>query len=258
VRLLSSSIQVVAEDHGFEKWMNIPAERERLFKLLRDTKVAGVICLSGDRHLAELSMMDAGIGYPLYDLTSSGLNQGFKNWRPAEKNRHRVATMPFGDNFGLITIDWSEDPKISLQIRDVGGDVAIQHKLRLSDLQPRDAFAIKVKPSEPDVKPTTEGAITATDALKKVGEKVTVEMKVQSFGGNSAKRLFLNSRAEFRDEGNLTVVVLPPALTGKYAKATGATFHGKVIRVNGTVTTFNEAPQIMVEDERQFEIIEAK
>ena len=31
VRLIGSSIQVVAEDHGWEKWTNFPHERERLF-----------------------------------------------------------------------------------------------------------------------------------------------------------------------------------------------------------------------------------
>ena len=75
VRLLASSIQVVAEDHGFEKWANFPRERQRLYKLIRDTKAAGLVLLSGDRHLAELSLMDGDVGYPLYDLTSSGMNQ---------------------------------------------------------------------------------------------------------------------------------------------------------------------------------------
>ena len=70
VRLLVSSIQVVAEDHGFEKWMNFPHERERLFNLIRETGAEGVIILSGDRHLAELSMMDAQMGYP--DLRHHG------------------------------------------------------------------------------------------------------------------------------------------------------------------------------------------
>ena len=121
VRLIASSIQVVAEDHGWEKWMNLPHERERLYRLIRETGAEGVVFLSGDRHLAELSMMDGGAGYPFYDVTSSGLNQAAKSWRPQEVNRHRVATMNWGDNFGLITIDWDRpDPRISLQIRDVG------------------------------------------------------------------------------------------------------------------------------------------
>src|SRR5437870_9653852 len=112
--------------------MNFPLERERLFKLMRDTKAAGVICLSGDRHLAELSMMDAGIGYPLFDLTSSGLTEASQKWRRLEVNRHRVATMNWGNNFGTILIDWSQDdPLIRLQIRDEGGEVTIQEKLPL-------------------------------------------------------------------------------------------------------------------------------
>ena len=32
--------------------------------------------LSGDRHLAELSMMDAGVGYPIYDLTVERTQRG--------------------------------------------------------------------------------------------------------------------------------------------------------------------------------------
>jgi alkaline phosphatase D len=137
VRIVASSIQVVPEDHGSEKWMNLPQERERLFRLIRETGAAGVIFISGDRHLAELSMMDGGVGYPLYDLTSSGLNAGAKNWRSYEVNRYRVGTMNWGDNFGLIEIDWERtDPLIRLQVRDGEGDIAIQRKINLSTIRP--------------------------------------------------------------------------------------------------------------------------
>jgi alkaline phosphatase D len=136
VRIVVSSIQVVPEDHAWEKWSNFPKEREKLFALIRDTKAAGVLFISGDRHLAELSMMDGGVGYPLYDLTSSGLNRAWKRWRIYEENRHRVGTMNWGDNFGVIEIDWSrKDPLIRLQIRDGEGDIIIQRKIFLSTLQ---------------------------------------------------------------------------------------------------------------------------
>lgn len=138
VRLLASSIQVVAEDHGWEKWMNLPRERERLFTLIRETGATGVLFLSGDRHLAELSMMDGGVGYPLYDLTASGMNNASKVWRPYEVNRHRVGTMNWGDNFGLIDIDWRpSDPILSLQIRDEEGQINIQRRIRLSTIRRR-------------------------------------------------------------------------------------------------------------------------
>jgi alkaline phosphatase D len=137
VRLVVSSIQVVAEDHGWEKWANLPRERRRLFDLIRRTGAAGLLFVSGDRHLAELSMTDGGVGYPLYDLTASALNKSSQRWRPYEVNRHRVGTMNWGDNFGLITIDWAaKDPRLSLQIRDVEGDITIQRKIPLGTLRP--------------------------------------------------------------------------------------------------------------------------
>lgn len=122
LRLLVSSVQVVAEDHPFEKWANFPHERDRLFRLLRDTRAGGVVILSGDRHLAELSQADASLGYPLFDLTSSGLNMGNRRWRPTEVNRHRVATMTSGDNFGVVAVDWDRTPpRLGLEVRDVEG-----------------------------------------------------------------------------------------------------------------------------------------
>ena len=41
LRLVASSIQVVAEDHHWEKWGNFPHERKRLFDLIRATKASG-------------------------------------------------------------------------------------------------------------------------------------------------------------------------------------------------------------------------
>src|SRR5205823_96984 len=104
-----------------------------LFKLIRDTKAAGAVLLSGDRHMADLSVMDAGVGYPLYDLTASGFNQASPTYRGPEKNRYRVATLSWGNHFGVVEIDWTKsDPLIRLQIRDEAGEVAFTHKVPLS------------------------------------------------------------------------------------------------------------------------------
>ncbi|MCS7167118.1 MAG: alkaline phosphatase D family protein [Gemmatales bacterium] len=137
LRIIASSIQVIPEDHHWEKWANFPHERQRLFQLIRDTRAAGVIFISGDRHLAELSMMDGGVGYPLYDLTSSGLTQADKTFGRWELNRHRIGTMFWGNNFGMIVIEWDKkDPQLRLQIRDEEGDLFLQQKIPLSWLEP--------------------------------------------------------------------------------------------------------------------------
>jgi len=139
LRLLVSSIQVLALDHGWEKWGNLPKERKKLLDLIRDT-ATNVIILSGDRHSSDISLLppetDGGPFYPLYDITSSGLNQtGLAD----EPNRFRVA----GDsvynqpNFGWIEINWNEeDPAIKLEIRDLDGKVVREVQTTLNSLKP--------------------------------------------------------------------------------------------------------------------------
>ena len=139
LRLIVSSIQVITIDHGYEKWGNLPRERQRLLELVRD-HATNVIFLSGDRHTADISLYppetDGGPFYPIYDITSSGLTQtGFSR----EKNRYRVgAEDPFGkQNFGWIDIDWqAEDPTIKLEIRDVEGNVVREVQTTLNTLKP--------------------------------------------------------------------------------------------------------------------------
>lgn len=253
VRILASSIQVVPEDHGWEKWMNFPHERERLFKLIRDTKAAGIVCISGDRHLAELSQMDAGIGYPLFDLTSSGLTMASPKWRALEVNRHRVATMNHGNNFGFLSIDWTrKDPIISMQIRDEVGDVMIQEKIPLSVLQPG---RLKIKDAPAIAGPKLNGQPITNELVKELlGKDVTLVMTVQATG--AAKKgdlVFLNSTAD-RGPDNLTVVLDSKALREEKASEVQKNYSGKRIRVTGTLSTFRDQVQVMVSDLKQIEM----
>ena len=90
VRLIVSSIQCIAEAAGQETWSNLPHERQRLFDLLRSTGANGVILLSGDRHWSELSVLEKELDYPLYELTSSSLNQ--VSSRDTSENRFRTGS----------------------------------------------------------------------------------------------------------------------------------------------------------------------
>jgi alkaline phosphatase D len=246
VRIVASSIQLVADEHGWEKWANFPGERERFYELVRSTKASGVVVLSGDRHLGEISLDPTTVGYPLYDITSSGLNQGSKGWRAPEKNSHRVAAMPYGDNFGMILIDWTDNPRLTLQLRDEDGDVMSAAKVRLATLKPTGAIA--VRPKLPD------GVLTPAEAAAKVGQKVTVQYAVASTGG--ATNLYLNSARDFRAKDNFAVALTPAAKAGPWATATGATFQGKTIRATGTVQAVSGSARIEVTDPAQLVLVE--
>ena len=147
VRVIGSSYQVLSNLHGWEMWGNFPKERERLFRLLRDSHAGGIVMISGDRHLSELATLPKsdplGIGYPLHEATSSSLNAPSGNFTKAgvrfanEINPYRTGLTFFDVNYGNILIDWTAaDPIIRLQVCDEKGAVVLQQRNLLSELQP--------------------------------------------------------------------------------------------------------------------------
>lgn len=123
VRIVASSIQFIPEEHDWEKWANIPAERQRFLNLINKENAGGVVLVSGDRHLAEISRLDEA-PYPLYEVTSSSLNRS-GGGSDSEPNQHRVAGNNYrANNFGHIKIDWNNSPPtIRLEIRSENGKI---------------------------------------------------------------------------------------------------------------------------------------
>lgn len=139
IRIIGSSIQLVTNDHLWEHWGNFPHERQRFYKLLRDTKANGVIVISGDRHRAEISRDSAQpLPYTLWDITSSGLNQTSGKENKNEPNRYRVGENYLPHNFGMLLIDWAGNPHptVMMEIRSVEGEVVLSQKVNVAELKP--------------------------------------------------------------------------------------------------------------------------
>jgi len=117
LNILCSSVQVLADEHGFEKWGNFPNARKRLLALIASAKPKNLLILSGDRHMAEISKMELqGMSYPIYDFTSSGLTHIRSGH--TETNHLRVGELIIKKNFGLLKIRWEgERPVVTMQIR---------------------------------------------------------------------------------------------------------------------------------------------
>jgi len=131
VRVLASSLQVLADFAGWEGWINYARDHQRLFAAIRDAKANGLVCISGDTHYAELSMLDLNTPYPIWDLTSSGLTEV---WPVLPPNALRVGDALRENNFGLIDIDWSKR-ELNLQACDVTGEVRISRRVPLDALR---------------------------------------------------------------------------------------------------------------------------
>lgn len=153
--LIGSGLQIIANDHGFERWGNFPRERERLFNLIAKTRAANVILLSGDRHFAELSKLSwPGVPYPIYDFTTSGLTHSWKGGLVNEPNRHRVGQMHDKLNFGVMRFAWQDSTAVvNFEIRDRNNElhqlVKVEYALpKIGQKPPRKIPFMRKKPAE--------------------------------------------------------------------------------------------------------------
>jgi alkaline phosphatase D len=134
LRLIVSSVQVLAEGHGWEGWDNLPLERTRLLGLIDETAAGGVIFVSGDRHVGALYRRPTGAAYGLYEITASGINMTFAANR--DPGTLRLGAVYGAANFGTVDIDWwAKDVRLS--VRSMNGEPVRQVTIPLADLAPK-------------------------------------------------------------------------------------------------------------------------
>ena len=136
IRLLVSSIQVIAEGHGWEAWRTLPAEREKLYSLIKKTGAEDVVVLSGDRHSAAFYQRNDVLDYPLFEATSSSLNLPASVWRAesgetyVEPGPYRLGGMVYEANYGVLEIDWATK-QIYVSLRSDTGETYQSHSVDL-------------------------------------------------------------------------------------------------------------------------------
>ena len=132
LRLLVSSIQVIAEGHGWEAWRTLPRERDRLYEVIQRTGAEGLVVLSGDRHRAAIYRRDEVIGYPLYEITSSSLN--LPSSLAEEPGPFRLGPSYRPENFGALEVDWAAGT-LRLEVADIEGETVLSHTIDLETLR---------------------------------------------------------------------------------------------------------------------------
>ena len=130
LHIIASSIQFLSNQHNFEKWGNFPKARQRMFDLLERLKPVNAFFVSGDRHIAEISKIKlAGLKYPLYDFTSSGLTHTWSE-QSKESNALRIGDLIIQKNYGLINVDWrKKGPLVTLQVRGNNNSLHAEEKI---------------------------------------------------------------------------------------------------------------------------------
>ena len=132
LRIVATSIQFGHSYNGWESWTLFPHERERMIQTIGRASASGIVFISGDVHWGEINRQEVPGGYPLHDVTASGLNQ---NWDTIEPSTRRVGPAVAEYNFGSIEIAWEEDdPTVRLLTVDLEGQERNVVRVKLSEL----------------------------------------------------------------------------------------------------------------------------
>ncbi len=131
LRIIGTSTQFLVDFNGWEAWVNMPHERERMMQLIEKTKANGVVFISGDLHYSELSRVKRDSCYALYDLTSSGMTHGHSC---DGGNINRVGQPFMEANYGTISIDWAAQMLI-MEIIDRENVTRIKQEIPFSEIR---------------------------------------------------------------------------------------------------------------------------
>ncbi|KAF0106265.1 MAG: alkaline phosphatase D [Hyphomonadaceae bacterium] len=131
VRILASSLQVVADFAGWEGWINYANDHQRLIEAIRRKRANGLFCISGDTHYGEISRLNVNVPYPLWDFTSSGITEV---WPVTPPNSRRIGEVYRERNFGLIEINW-QNHSIEVKICGEDGSIKLRQTMSISSLR---------------------------------------------------------------------------------------------------------------------------
>lgn len=130
--------QVINTAGTKECYRSYSGEFRRLFRMLREQKVEGLIVLSGDRHFSELLCDTTLLDYPVYELTCSAVTSTVHVLKEKEKdNPLRVpGSLVQQNNFSRLSLRGPRaDRKLIMEHLDAAGQVLWRHELSLNSLK---------------------------------------------------------------------------------------------------------------------------
>jgi alkaline phosphatase D len=158
VLVIGAGLQIVSLGDPWvaESWSKLPQSRARLLALLALHNRSRVVFASGDVHFGEISRLDcAFLGYPLYDLTTSGLTHSWAGplkravvgWSMLSSTRVAGAAVSEASrswlggpgwtnekNFGELDLEW-ERREVSLRVLGVDGSTQLEQRVPFAALE---------------------------------------------------------------------------------------------------------------------------
>ncbi len=138
LRLFVSGFQLLLDrDSGSETWSKFPQSRNRLFQLIRNSRIEGVLFITGDQHYAEVCRMPFGLDFDIIELQFCGVNQIEE---PAF-NSFRVSPVCESLNtYAYLDIQWTKDkydiPHLTYKVFDADTDkMELSYRANFNELE---------------------------------------------------------------------------------------------------------------------------
>lgn len=115
--------QVLSDAAVYENVAQFPSERQQILERIEKEDIRGVVFLSGDRHITELSEMTLGNGRKVYDLTVSPMTSG-PGHSSDEANSFRVeGTYVEQRNYAVLSFEGPrKNRSCTVEIKSTAGE----------------------------------------------------------------------------------------------------------------------------------------
>ncbi len=137
-KVIAVGSQVLNPVRGSENYARFAGERRELLDRIREEGIRGVVFLTGDRHMTELTVLEREGTYPLHDLTVSPLTSSAYREGGQEPNfRREDGTLVTQRNFAVLEFTGPRtDREMTIRVFDREGEEVWSRSLRARSLRP--------------------------------------------------------------------------------------------------------------------------
>ncbi len=119
---------------SLDTWNGYKEEREKIFRLIEDNNIPGVVLMSADRHRSDAWKIERAGGYPFYEFNSSRLTN--QHVHPTMEKAGAIFSYNAKQSFGLVTFDTTlDDPTVRYEVINIDGERIDGLTVKLSELR---------------------------------------------------------------------------------------------------------------------------
>lgn len=136
-KVIVNGNQMLNRFPGRETWSHFPQEQSAFLDWLMETRVPGVLFLSGDAHYSALSVIESDQHYPLYELVCSPLTAGPRQ-EAFEPGRSRLVPGTHVNERNFCQLDFSGPSKarsLAISVFDADGKPKWSKEIVSSELK---------------------------------------------------------------------------------------------------------------------------